>query len=100
MEFCPKCGIMLTKKGDKYVCSKCGHSKGNVTIGHSEKMAEKKPIALIEKEESALAHVDACCEKCGHRKAYFWQTQTRGADESPTNFFKCIKCKHTWREYT
>jgi len=100
MEFCPKCGIMLTKKGDKYACVKCGHAKDNVTLGHIEKMPEKKKIAVINKEESALAEVDANCEKCGNRRAYFWQTQTRGADESPTNFFKCTKCKHTWREYT
>jgi DNA-directed RNA polymerase subunit M len=100
MEFCPKCGIMLTKKGDKYACSKCGHSKANVTIGHSEKMPEKKKIAVIEKEESSLAQIDADCAKCGNRKAYFWQIQTRGADESPTSFFKCTKCRHTWREYT
>jgi len=100
MEFCPKCGIMLTKKGDKYACSKCGHSKANVSISHSEKMAEKKKIAVITKEESSLAQIDTECPKCGNRKAYFWQLQTRGSDESPTSFFKCTKCSHTWREYT
>ena len=98
MEFC-KCGKLLTKKGDKFVCSSCGYEKEIVSLSHSEKMAEKKSIPIIEKEESSLAQINANCEKCGNRKAYFWQMQTRGADESPTNFFKCTKCKHTWREY-
>jgi DNA-directed RNA polymerase subunit M len=25
--------------------------------------------------------------------------QTRRADESATQFFRCTKCGHTWREY-
>ena len=100
MEFCPKCKILLTKKGDKIACSKCGHAKLAVKLSSSEKMAEKKSIPIIEKEESSLAQMDIECPKCGHGKAYFWQTQTRGADESPTNFFKCTKCGHTWRDYT
>ena len=100
MEFCPKCGIMLTKKGDKFVCSKCGHAKGNVIMGHSEKMPEKKKIPFVEKEESALPEVKEECPQCHNDRAYFWQLQTRGADESPTSFFKCTKCKHTWRQYT
>jgi len=100
MEFCPKCKILLKKKDEKSICSKCGYSKESVSLKTSEKIPERKAIAVIEKEESALAQIDANCEKCGNRKAYFWQVQTRGSDESPTNFFKCVKCKHTWREYT
>ncbi|MCW3991867.1 MAG: hypothetical protein NWE79_04105 [Candidatus Bathyarchaeota archaeon] len=25
--------------------------------------------------------------------------QTRSADESPAQFYRCIECGHTWREY-
>ncbi|MFX1287916.1 MAG: transcription factor S, partial [Promethearchaeota archaeon] len=25
--------------------------------------------------------------------------QTRSADEPSTSFFRCLECKHTWREY-
>ena len=39
------------------------------------------------------------CTKCGNKTAYFWTAQTRSADEAETKFFKCTKCKHTWREY-
>ncbi|MEM2956351.1 MAG: transcription factor S [Candidatus Pacearchaeota archaeon] len=100
MEFCPKCGILLKKKEEKFICLKCGYTKGAVSIKTSEKIPEKKSISIIEKEESSLPEIDIQCEKCGNKKAYFWQIQTRGADESPTNFFRCTKCKHTWRQYT
>ncbi|PWB85162.1 transcription factor S-II (TFIIS) [Methanobrevibacter woesei] len=39
------------------------------------------------------------CPECGHNKAAWWLQQTRSADEAPTRFFQCLKCKHTWREY-
>ncbi|RJQ19012.1 hypothetical protein C4580_05525, partial [Candidatus Woesearchaeota archaeon] len=29
----------------------------------------------------------------------FDQTLKKFADEPATRFFKCTKCKHTWREY-
>ena len=99
MEFC-KCGKLLTRKGEKFVCASCGYEKEIVNLFHSEKMAEKKKIPVIEKEVSALPEVKEECPKCRNDRAYFWQVQTRGADESPTSFFKCTKCKHTWREYT
>jgi len=101
MEFCPKCGVVLTKKGAKSVCSKCGYSKEAIELKSKEKMAVKKEIAIIKDEDTiALPVIKAECPKCGHDKAYFWSTQTRGADESETSFFKCVKCKHTWRQYT
>ena len=37
-------------------------------------------------------------KKCGGKEAYYWLIQTRSADEPPTQFFKCVKCKHTWRD--
>ena len=38
------------------------------------------------------------CPKCGHKEAETWQRQIRGADEPMTHFFRCVKCKYTWRE--
>ncbi|KAJ4517652.1 RNA polymerase III C11 subunit [Exophiala dermatitidis] len=38
-------------------------------------------------------------EKCDSNKAYFYQLQTRSADEPPTSFFKCVECGKQWREY-
>ena len=42
---------------------------------------------------------DVVCPNCGAREAYYWSVQTRSADEPMTQFFKCKKCGHTWREY-
>jgi len=40
------------------------------------------------------------CPKCGNNQVYVWQVQTRGADESSTQFFRCTKCGYTFREYS
>jgi len=40
------------------------------------------------------------CPKCGNDEAFFWTAQMRAADEAETRFFRCTKCKHTWREYS
>ncbi|MGA3289451.1 MAG: hypothetical protein ABSD42_04340 [Candidatus Bathyarchaeia archaeon] len=43
-------------------------------------------------------HVD--CPRCGSNTANVWQVQTRGSDESSTQFFRCLRCGFTFREYT
>ncbi len=40
------------------------------------------------------------CPKCGNNTANVWQVQTRGSDESSTQFLKCLRCGFTHREYT
>lgn len=100
MEFCPKCGILLVKRENKSVCTKCNYSKEHVRLETKEKIPEKKKLEIIKKEESSLPIIKADCPKCGNREAYFWSLQTRGSDESETSFFKCTKCKHTRRQYT
>ncbi|MBD3310349.1 transcription factor S, partial [Candidatus Woesearchaeota archaeon] len=40
------------------------------------------------------------CPKCHNKEAYYWEVQTRAADEPPTKFLKCTKCKHIWRDYS
>lgn len=41
---------------------------------------------------------DAPCPKCAHGKAYFFQMQTRSADEPMTVFYRCESCAHQWKE--
>jgi transcription factor S len=100
--FCPKCGSLLKRlevNGKKLMGCSCGFQqdkKGSATI--TEKSGAKE-VELIEEIETKPL-VDEHCEKCGHGKAYFWSMQTRAADEPETRFFKCEKCKHTWREYS
>ena len=101
MEFCPRCGSVLVMKKKKMGCPRCGYSsKSKMKIKTSEKMNEKKEVAVIkDKDVEVYPIVDAECKKCGHNKAYFWTLQTRATDEAETKFFKCTKCNFTWREY-
>lgn len=100
--FCPKCGsIMLPKeeKGQKVISCSCGHKGSPTDIKLTETVKEKDEKIAIAEDKEVLPIVDAECSKCKHTKAYHWEIQTRRADEPPTRFYRCEKCKHTWREY-
>ncbi|MBI4173668.1 MAG: transcription factor S [Candidatus Aenigmarchaeota archaeon] len=106
MEFCPKCGSMLITSEAKskihLVCRKCGFKKQG--SGHLEikERLDKKPlddIVFVEKSEETLPVTKAICPKCSHKEAVWWVRQMRSADESPTVFYRCTKCQHSWREY-
>ncbi len=101
MEFCPKCGSVLVEKNNKYGCARCSYyAKGKVSIKTSEMIKKKEAVGVVrEKEIDIFPTTAAVCQKCKHGEAYFWSTQTRSADEAETRFFRCTKCKHTWREY-
>jgi DNA-directed RNA polymerase subunit M len=49
--------------------------------------------------EEDLPKVKEDCPECGHDTAFFWTKQTRSSDEPETKFYRCVKCKKTWREY-
>lgn len=116
MEFCPECGTRLEPKKSKsgkepsliLVCPKCGYKqqKAEKKIEPTAKVIQHNPqqfVAVIGKEEqklSTLPTVRIECPKCGNNTAYVWQVQTRGADESSTQFLRCTKCNHTYREYS
>ncbi len=103
--FCQKCGsILLVKEINKkrvLVCSGCGAKSAEADFVLSEEV--KKPetkLEVIESEpEDTLPLTEVECPKCGHLKAHWWMLQTRASDEAETRFFRCQKCKHTWREY-
>ena len=97
MEFCEKCGSMFMKKGDRYVCAKCGNSKDTININTHEKMPERKKVETVKDDVSVYAVTPAYCVKCENDKAYTWSQQTRGSDEPETIFFKCTKCGWSWR---
>ncbi len=117
MEFCPKCGSRLEPKKGKsgkeaslfLVCLKCGYKKHESKKKIEPKVAkviQHKPqqlVAVIGKEEQKLRTLPTVrieCPKCGNNLAYVWQVQTRGADESSTQFLRCTKCNYTFREYS
>lgn len=104
----------MPKKDEKnvvWVCPRCGFSKK--VEGREKKVVvpltvkESKPfqdsIAVIGREEQKLRTLPTVrveCPKCGNNLAFVWQVQTRGSDESSTQFFRCTKCNFTFREYT
>ncbi|MDR2699610.1 MAG: transcription factor S [Nitrososphaerota archaeon] len=117
MEFCPKCGSRLEPKKSKtgkkasliLACFKCGYKKSETGVTIEPKIAKviqhnpQQFVAVIGKEEqklNTLPTVRVECPKCGNNTAYVWQVQTRGADESSTQFLRCTKCNYTYREYS
>jgi DNA-directed RNA polymerase subunit M len=115
MEFCSKCGAILVpkkiKSGDQTMfflaCSKCGSKVKETdedmklrgkTIDHSPKQL----VSVIDKKNqlSTLPTIQVTCSRCGNNTAYAWQVQTRGADESSTQFLRCTSCNYTFREST
>jgi len=105
IEFCDKCKAIMVpeKKGSSVIlkCIKCGSRKhGPVkAIKIVEEKKKIRGITILDKDETPLPITDNECPECGHIKAYWWLQQTRSADEPPTQFFRCVKCKYTWREY-
>jgi DNA-directed RNA polymerase subunit M len=117
MEFCPKCGTRLVPKKGKsgkkesltLNCPKCGYKRRIVSEKVTPKVAKviqhnpQQLVAVIGKEEQKLRTLPTVrieCPKCGNNTAYVWQVQTRGADESSTQFLRCTKCGYTFREYS
>jgi len=118
MEFCPSCGMRLVLKqeisDDKgnflLVCLKCGYKKlitkeepftpkmGNFKDAET---SAQKLITVINEEQMKIRTMPVTkveCPRCKNRTAYWWMVQTRGADESSTQFFRCTKCNYTWRK--
>jgi len=117
VEFCPKCNSRLVpkkkKSGEKasivFVCLKCDYKRRVVSDKVTPKVAKVIPhnpqqlVAVIGKEEQKLRTLPTLrieCPRCGNNLAYVWQVQTRGTDESSTQFLRCTKCGYTFREYS
>jgi DNA-directed RNA polymerase subunit M len=106
MKFCSKCGTLLKLDASKklLVCPKCGAEEPlESDIIYSKEGKEEDKIIVIGKKERnlrTLPQTKTECPKCGNTIAYWWMVQTRGIDESATQFFRCTKCGHTWRDYS
>lgn len=105
MKFCSKCGtvLKLDPKKKAMVCPKCGEEEPlESDIVYTKNQEEKDKIVVIGKKERNLRttpKTKAKCPKCGNTTAYWWMVQTRGIDESTTQFYRCTKCSYTWRDY-
>ena len=101
MEFCPKCGCVLVEKKKNFGCPRCNYkAKSKIKLEASEKIEVKPEIGVLTNDEdNVFPIINTQCPKCSGKEAYFWTSQTRSGDEAETKFFRCTKCKHTWREY-
>jgi len=89
---CTKCGI---KKPESNLGSKIVNGK---LIVHNPKQF----VAVIDRELdlNPMPTIQIDCPRCGNNTANVWQVQTRGTDESSTQFLRCIRCGYTLREDT
>jgi len=100
--FCEKCKSLMLPKGEKIVCTRCGLERaveGKDSYKVSSKEKEKHKLLILDEDIKTLPSTRVECDKCGNMEAEWWLLQTRKADESETRFFRCTKCKFTWREY-
>jgi DNA-directed RNA polymerase subunit M len=51
-------------------------------------------------KQQDLPTITIQCPTCDNNTAVWWMLQTRSADEATTQFFRCTKCNHTWRNYS
>ena len=117
MEFCPDCGCRLepkkTQTGSNIFvlsCQKCGYTKkpkNRRVEARTGKVIQPNPapkpfmIVITEEDQKikTMQTIKMKCEKCDNNLVFVWQVQTRGGDESSTQFMRCTKCGHTFREY-
>ena len=114
MEFCPKCAMRLVlvpkgKNASKFSlqCPNCSYvlraKKPSPAIVKKIEKSTVEPVVIIGEREAKIKTLPTEkveCPKCNNLEAYVWLVQTRGADESSTQFFRCTKCGVTWREYS
>jgi len=107
MKFCDSCGSMMVPITDEdgsrqLKCRSCGATKkidGKLTVSHKIEKTPRDKIIVVEDDSIPMPTTSASCPECGHIEAYYWTVQTRRGDEGATEFYRCTKCKHTWRNY-
>ena len=103
MEFCPECGAMMLPNNGILKCNKCGYSNeelDNSEYTVSEDVKAEETVKMLGEDVDMRSTIKETCPECGHDEAHYELKQTRSADEAPTRFFTCAKCKHKWREYS
>jgi DNA-directed RNA polymerase subunit M len=110
VKFCPKCETRMKPKIEEGIalCPKCGTIDKEEEQSSAKKKLTSLPESISgsslkvmdpERTPSTLPTTTTECPKCGNNTAFWWMLQTRSADEATTQFFRCTKCSHTWRNY-
>ena len=90
-------------------CGKCGYVKEAANNRQQAKVVKvfqpkSQPYMTVisedEQKVKTMPTIRMKCEKCDNNMVYVWQVQTRGGDEASTQFMRCTKCGHTFREYS
>jgi DNA-directed RNA polymerase subunit M len=82
------------------ICKKCDieTKPGDDSEYKIKEAIQEKEVKIMEDSLETMPTTQTTCPKCGHNEASFVIRQMRAADEPPTTIFRCIKCRHTWRE--
>ena len=111
VDFCPECSNLLRKdisNGKPCLKCRCGYTQeceedsDNTEVDLEKKMEVlDQNVIIVSQDDKTSVHPTVLveCPKCKHNEAEAWQEQTRSADEPSTSFFRCTKCRFTWREY-
>lgn len=103
VDFCEKCdALIMGKKNQEVSCPSCGHiSKAKGEISLKKKIDKKEDFEVFNPDstDGIYPTTEVECPECKHKEAYYWTKQTRAGDEPETQFFKCVECKHQWRDY-
>ncbi|GMH43060.1 hypothetical protein BSKO_10982 [Bryopsis sp. KO-2023] len=105
--FCATCGNLLMARQDignavRYVCQTCPY-----IYSVDREMSKKVTVARKEVDDvlggedtwrTAQRSENSSCPNCGHYESYFFEMQTRSADEPMSIFHKCLKCSSHWKE--
>ncbi len=101
MKFCPNCEVRLKKSDSGLRCPNCDYTEGSTSTTKKVQEEDVSEFNVLEESEGqeTLPTIKIDCGKCGHDEAVWWMLQTRSADEPTTQFYRCVKCNHTWRNY-
>jgi transcription factor S len=88
---CPKCGFTISEQEPTVTIN-----VGNGTTQEHNALR----VLDVENNTEVLPTINIECPKCNNNLAVWWMLQTRSADEATTQFYRCTKCNHTWRNYS
>jgi len=113
IRFCQECNNMLYPKEDKdnkillYACRNCDYKQEadsnciyvNKIMHEIDELTHIVPDVIS--DPTLPRTEDHACPKCGHREAvFFFQAQTRRAEEEMRLYYVCTNqnCTHRWTE--
>lgn len=110
MLFCPICcnALVTRRSSEREASGACLECPTCTYVHRIKKRIERTVTNLPRKEVDDVLggsaaweladKTDAVCDRCGHQQAFFFQMQTRSADEPMSTFYRCEKCDHQWKE--